>query len=185
MIFLGKWIARWCACALTLAAAGVLAAPGDDIKVLLEQGKAAEAYAEGKKYPDQLGEPGFDFYFGIAAIDAGHAGEGVLALERYLLNFPDNISARLHVARGYYVLGDDARAREEFDALQKLNPPEDVAATIQQFLDSIRLRESRYSLTTGGYVELGIGSDSNVNAGASSSTAQISPGANNFFAGAV
>src|SRR5438045_1028911 len=88
-----------------------MAAPADDVKVLLDQGKAAEAYALGKKYPQELGNPAFDFFFGVAAVDAGHAGEGVLALERYITNFPDNQTARLELARAYFVLGDDARAR--------------------------------------------------------------------------
>src|SRR5512141_2161811 len=97
--------------AIVSFAPALLAAPGDDVKTLLEQGKAADAYAEGKKHPEQLGDPAFDFFFGVAAIDAGHPGEGVLALERYLLNFPDNVSARLQLARGYFQLGDDAQAR--------------------------------------------------------------------------
>src|SRR3990172_1342356 len=114
--------------ALLLAAApySLLAAPADEIKALLDQGNSAEAYALAKKYPNELGSPGFDLYFGIAAIDTGHAGEGVLALERYIANFPANQSARLELARGYFVLGDDARAREEFDAVRKTNPPADV-----------------------------------------------------------
>jgi hypothetical protein len=145
-------------------------AVGDDVKALVESGKAAEAYDLGKKSPDAYGDPLFDFYFGIAAVDTGHAGDGVLALERYLLNFPDNVSARLQLARGYFVLGEDARAREEFEALQKLNPPADVATTIQRFLDAIRLRETRYTLSTGGYVELGYGHDTNVNSGVANSS---------------
>jgi hypothetical protein len=151
--------------ALLLASMAAIAAPSDDVKALVEQGKAGEAYALGKKNAAQFGDPGFDFYFGIAAVDSGHAGEGVLALERYLLNYPDNVSARLQLARGYYSLGEDARAREEFEALQKLNPPADVAATIARFLDAIRLRESRYLLSAGAYLDLGGGNDSNVNGG--------------------
>ena len=144
------------------------AAPADDIKALLDQGSAAAAYAEGKRHPGQLGDPAFDFYFGIAAIDAGHPGEGVLALERYLLNFPDNVSARLQLARGYFVLGDDAQARAEFEEVRKLGPPADVLAGVNRYLDAIRLRETRYSPGTGAFVELGIGWDSNVNAGPAS-----------------
>jgi len=146
----------------------LLAAPADEIKALLDQGNSAEAYALAKKYPNELGSPGFDLYFGIAAIDTGHAGEGVLALERYIANFPGNQSARLELARGYFVLGDDARAREEFDAVLKTDPPAGVQANIQRFMDAIRARESRYQTTTGFYVEAGIGVDSNVNAGVGS-----------------
>lgn len=144
------------------------AAPADDIKLMLEQGKAAAAYALGAKNPDLLGQPAFDFYFGVAAIDSGHAGEGVLALERYVTNFPDNLTARLELARGYFVLGDDLRAREEFDLVLKAQPPAAVRANIDRFLDAIRSRESRYKTSAGLYIEAGFGTDSNVNGGVGS-----------------
>lgn len=147
---------------------GAQAAPADDVKSLLDQGKPAEAYALGKQFPDQLGSPAFDFHFGIAAIDAGHAGEGVLALERYVTNFPDNQAGRLELARGYFVLGDDARAREEFDLVSKANPPPAVQANVQRFMDAIRARESRYQTTAALYAEVGVGYDSNVNGGVGS-----------------
>ena len=157
--------------ALLLAAAlpfFAYAAPADDLKALLDQGKAADAYALGKKHPDQLGNPAFDFYFGIAAVDAGHAGEGVLALERYIANFPDNMQARLELARAYFVLGDNARAREEFDIVQKANPPAGVQANIQRFKDAIRAREATYQTTAGFFAEIGGGYDSNVSGGVGS-----------------
>ena len=144
-----------------------MAAPADDVKALAQAGRAADAYALGKQHPDAMGDPAFDFFFGIAAIDSGHAGDGVLALERYVLVFPDNTSARLQLARGYFALGEDSRAREEFEELRKLNPPADVAATLDRFLDAIRLRETRYTASSGAYLEFGIGSDSNVNSGVS------------------
>lgn len=149
------------------------AAPADEIKKLMEAGRAADAYALGRNHPEALGDPAFDFYFGIAAIDTGRAGEGVLALERYLLNFPDNVSARLQLARGYFALGEDARAREEFNALLRLNPPADVVATIDRYLDAIRLRETRYRTSAAAFVEAGIGYDSNVNSGISSANVTL------------
>lgn len=140
------------------------AAPANDVQELLKQGKDKEAYEVGKKTPEALGTPLFDFYFGIAALNAGVPGEGVLALERYLLQFPDNRSAQFQVARGYYILGEDERARQEFSNLV-------VGATgaerdnINQFLDAIRSRESRYKPTSTAFVEIGAGSDSNINSG--------------------
>lgn len=143
------------------------AAPVDDIKTRLEQGLHREAYDIGKAAPDALGTPLFDFYFGIAALNAGAPGEGVLALERYVLQFPDNRSALFQLARGYFILGDDARAREEFTGLMAgASGPE--RAHIEQFLDAIRTRESRYKPSASAFVELGAGHDSNVNSGIAS-----------------
>jgi hypothetical protein len=149
------------------------AAPADEIKALMGQGKAVEAYNWGKQYPDQLGDPQFDFYFGVAAIDAGHAGDGVLALERYLLTFPGSNEARLELARGYFVLGDLVRAREEFEDVRKRDPPASVITTIDRYLDGIRARESRYTPSSLVYVEAGIGFDSNVNGGVGSSSLNL------------
>jgi hypothetical protein len=157
-----------------LAASGLsCAAPADEVKALLDRGDAAGAYALGKKHPDQLGNAVFDFHFGVAAIDSGHAGEGVLALERYVVNFPGNLNARLELARGYFVMGDDQRAREEFDAVMKTKPPAAVAANIERFLDALRSRESAYRTTAGLFVEAGYGYDSNVNGGVSSANINL------------
>jgi hypothetical protein len=133
----------------------------EEIKALLDHGNAAAAYRFGKSHPDEMGNPSFDFYFGIAAIDSGHSGEGVLALERYTLNFPDNLSARLELARGYFVLADDQRAREEFYAVLETNPPAPVKANINKFLDAMNSRESQYRTTANGIVETGFGYDTN------------------------
>ncbi len=148
-----------------LASAG----PGDELKALLEQGKAAEAYDQGQAGNSHFGDPVFDFYFGVAAIESGHPSEGILALERYLLNFPQNGNARLELARGYFAIGDDQRAREEFNAVL---PGAEGAqrAAIERYLDAIRERESRYKKTAGLFVEAGIGLDSNVNGGVGNSS---------------
>ena len=150
---------------LLIVPCAVSASVDDDVKALVEAGKSAEAYRLGASNPQNLGNPGFDFYFGIAAIDAGHAGQGVLALERFLLNFPENDRARLELARGYFVLQEDARAREELEAVRAKSPPAEVIATIDRYLEAIRAREGRFKTTSRFYVEAGIGSDSNVNGG--------------------
>lgn len=153
--------------------ASASAASVDDLRSLLSAGRPAEAYAAGRGTPEAFGTPDFDFLFGVAAIDSGHAGEGVLALERFTLAFPDVPAGRLELARGYFVLGEDARAREEFEEALKRNPPDDARATIQRYLDAIRLRESRYTTTTGIWVEAGMGHDSNVNAGVSGASVKL------------
>jgi len=150
-------------------------APSDEVRSLLEQNKVKEAYQLGRASPDQLGDPAFDFFYGIAAIDAGHAGEGVLALERYILTYPNNGDARFQLARGYFVLGEDQRARDEFEALLP-NSAGDQKVAIERYLEAIRTRESRYQPTANVYVEAGLGVDTNINAGLSGGATPQIPG---------
>ena len=154
------------ALALSLAT-GAAAAPADELRKLLEQGKHEEAYRIAKTTPLELGNPAFDFYFGVAAVNSGKASEGVLALERYLLNFPDSQTARLELARGYFLLKDDGRARDEFDAILATKPPADISKVIGDYLAVINARDARHKTTYAFSIELGGGRDSNVQSGVS------------------
>lgn len=160
---------------LLLFNSGAWAASGDEIRSLMEQNKPQDAYRLGRASPHMLGDPAFDFFYGIAAIDAGHAGEGVLALERYILSYPDNRDARFQLARGYFILGEDQRARDEFEALLPGSAGEQKVA-VERHLDAIRARESRYQPTAKAYVEAGIGVDTNINAGLTNGVTPMIPG---------
>lgn len=161
---LKRWSGLVVLLALTASAAVSAQAtdPVADMKALLEQGKAEAAWQVGRRNAEQLGTPAFDLWFGIAAINAGKASEGVLALERLLFASPDNDTARLELARGYFLLGEDARARDEFEFLLTRKPPPAVARTIAEYLDALAARAGRFKSVLNGYVELGGGHDSNV-----------------------
>jgi hypothetical protein len=147
-------------------AATAQGAPLDDLRALVEAGSAAEAYSAFCADPDISARPReFDLWCGVAAVDLGRAGEGVLALERYVLQFPDDTRARLELARAYFYAGDNVRAREEFEAVAKEQPPPDVQAGIDRYLAALEAREGRYRTRTTAYVEAGAGYDSNANAG--------------------
>lgn len=156
---------RLLAVGLALVAPLAQAASPGELKALLDQGKADEAYRAGRSTPDQLGNPEFDLVYGVAAVDSGHSSQGVLALERFLLRFPDHEGARLALARGYFNLGEDARAREEFEAALAGNPPPAAVAAIEEYLAAIRARAARYEPTAMAYFMLGAGHDSNPAAG--------------------
>ena len=147
--------------------------PADELKTLLEQGKAQEAYQQGLRFENQLGSPRFDFFFGVAAINSGQPSVGVLALERYLLNFPDNDNARLELARGYFMIGDDARSRDEFEAMLLRKPAADVTKVVREYLDAIKARASKYSTTYSFYLELGGGHDTNPVSGVADATISL------------
>jgi hypothetical protein len=89
----------------------------------------------------------------------------VLALERYILLYPTHEAARLELARGYFLMGDDARAREEFELAAAAKPSPAASQVIAEHLAAIRARESRYKRTFNAHVEIGGGYDSNPRAG--------------------
>ena len=154
------------ATAILLASAAASAAPLDDLRALVESGRSEEAYAAFCADPDVTTRPrGFDLWCGVAAVDLGRAGEGVLSLERYVLEFPDDLRGRLELARAYFQAGDNVRAREEFESVAKTNPPPDVQAGIDRYLAALEAREGRYRTRTSAYLETGAGYDSNANAG--------------------
>lgn len=173
-----KWSGVLPALALSLCMSGYVQAAGfnvSEIEALLKQGKAEQAYEIALKFRDQLeGEARYDFYYGVAAIDSGHISEGVFALERVVLAFPRDDRARLELARGYYLLNEFSRARQEFERVLDHKPPAAVAANIEKFLNVIRLREASYRSTSSAYVELAMGTDSNIN-GAPADASFISP----------
>jgi hypothetical protein len=140
------------------------AAPVDDLRAAVEDGRSAAAYAAYcAGAADRPAE--FDLWCGVAAVDIGRPGEGVLALERFVLQFPDDVRARLELARAYFYARDDIRARQEFETVARLKPPAEVQAGINRFLDALSVREARYRGRKLFYLEVGGGYDSNANAG--------------------
>lgn len=134
------------------------------LKIMTDQGQSEEAYQLASPWVTELeGQPLFDFYYGIAAVDSGHAGEGVMALERVLLVHPDNDRVRLEYARGMYMLEDNDTAKAEFTRVLDSNPPKSVAIKIRRYLDLIAKREELYKTTYLAYVQGTVGYDSNLN----------------------
>ena len=151
-----------------LAATGVAlsasAAPVDDLRMQVEAGQSAAAYASFCASTDDRPAE-FDLWCGIAAVDVGRPGEGVLALERYVLQFADDARARLELARAYFYAGDNVRSRQEFEAVAQQKPPAEVQAGIDRYLAALSLRDARSRGHRLFYVETGAGYDSNANAG--------------------
>lgn len=134
------------------------------LEALVEEGSYPDAYDLASEYVgEHAGDPRFDFYYGIAAVETDHLNEGIFALERVLIAQPGSDRARLELARAYFLQGDDRRARREFLTVQAHEPPADVDAQIERYLLAIQRRADQYETTVSGYLELGGGYDSNVN----------------------
>jgi tetratricopeptide (TPR) repeat protein len=137
-----------------------------DLRRLVDAGQFDAAFKQATTQAALQGSPHYDFLLGVAAVNSGHLAQGVLALERHLAVVPANDRARLDLAKGYYELGDYYRARQEFEFVLRYSPPKDVQVNIQKYLDAMQTREvitSRASSRS--YIEVGLGKDSNVNAG--------------------
>jgi len=135
-----------------------------EMQRLIESGQAEAAYQLALPYRSAYeGFALFDFYYGWAALDSGHLDEGVFALSRVVMQQPDNGRARLELARGFFLTGENARARQEFETVLGQAPPTGVRSNVQRFLDAIALRESTYLPSGDAYAQVSLGYDSNIN----------------------
>jgi len=136
---------------------------------LVDAGEYDKAYELAQENAAQRsGQPLFDFYYGVAAVETNKLSEGIFALERALIQRPGFDQARLELGRAYFMQGDDRRARREFEAVRAHDPPAEVAQKIERYLLAIQRRADEYETTVSGYVEAGGGYDSNVNSATSS-----------------
>ncbi|WP_428034552.1 surface lipoprotein assembly modifier [Amphritea sp.] len=141
------------------------------IKELLDAGRFNEAYDLSMSYLQRYeGNPEFDFQYGVAAIDSGNVSEGVFALERVAFSDPQNPLVRLELARGYYLLQQTDKARQLFEQVLLLDPPDNVRIRIAQYLDLIAKKQSLPATHVKSFVELWRGYDSNINTGPESQT---------------
>lgn len=155
--------------------------PLRDAEALIKNGNPAAAYTLLKPLEfERSGEIRFDYLFGIAALDSGHADKATLAFERVLTMDPNFAGARLDMARAYYQLGDLPRAKTEFETVLGQNPPELAKATIQKYLDAIASHEQAKKTRLSAYVEGVAGHDSNI---ANSSTQTFTFAANSPWGG--
>ncbi|MCV6588602.1 MAG: MtrB/PioB family outer membrane beta-barrel protein [Marinobacterium sp.] len=136
----------------------------DQLRQLSEQGQSQLLWQQASKMEAELaGDPQFDFYYGMAAVDTGHADEGVMALERVLLHYPENDRVRLEYARGLYLIGDNEMAERAFQQVLEREPPDAVAIRINRYLKQIELRQKQYLSHWSFYAQAGLGYDSNLN----------------------
>jgi tetratricopeptide (TPR) repeat protein len=148
-----------------LIAGGAAAAPLDDMRRLVDSSQFEQAVMLAQRHPELIGDVHFDFLYGVAAVSAGRVPEGLLALERHLAAVPANDRARLELARGYFMIGEYARARSEFEFVLRYNPTPGTRRTIETFLNAMQLRGTEMQGSARLYVDAGIGYDTNVNLG--------------------
>ncbi|HET7765629.1 MAG TPA: tetratricopeptide repeat protein [Burkholderiales bacterium] len=103
---------------------------------LSRSGKPNEAYELLLSHEDTyIGTIEFDYALGRAALDSGRPDKATLALSRVLALDPAHAGASIDLGRAYLALGDIPRARSTFRNLLSLDPPPQIRAQLQAFLD--------------------------------------------------
>jgi tetratricopeptide (TPR) repeat protein len=118
---------------------------------------------------ERAGNIEYDYLLAITALDAGDPQQAVFALERVLAVNPNYLQARAEIARAYTQLGERENAKREFQNVLSANPPDAVKQTIDRLLSALIANGRRLS----GYLELGLGTDSNVNSATGNSQVSL------------
>jgi tetratricopeptide (TPR) repeat protein len=105
-------------------------------EALSQSGKPNEAYELLLSHEDTyIGTVEFDYALGRAALDSGQPDKATLALSRVLALDPAHAGASIDIGRAYLALGDLPRARSTFQKLLSLDPPPEIRAQLQAYLD--------------------------------------------------
>ena len=160
---------RWLLAAVWVVCSGAVCAQDavlSQARSLMARNQAAAAYELLKPLENErAGNPAYDYLLGIAALDSGRYTEAVFALERVLAVEPGHVLARAEIARALTQLGEVEAARREFETVRTQRIPPEAAETIQKYLDAIEQIQAGTRTTVSGYLEFGLGHDTNVNSG--------------------
>ncbi len=140
----------------------VKADPINNLSDLIQQKRYQEAFDIGLGHQELIGNPEFDYYFAIAAIDSAHPALGIVTLERLLTLYPENDQARLELARGYFLSGNYEKAKIEFNKILQKNIPDSLKYTIFKYLDDIKQHDPVSRTVKNGYLNVSVGESSNV-----------------------
>jgi tetratricopeptide (TPR) repeat protein len=165
------------AAAIVSLAAGVLhAAPLDDAKQLLRQGKAEQAMALLDAHlAEMAANVEYNYMLGIAALDAGKPGMAALAFERALAIEPNHPQARAELARALIALTEFDAARAELLQVKQAPLPPEVATRVDDLLAQLDraiegAAEDTGAIKFSGFIEGEFGFDSNINTAANSNS---------------
>ena len=161
------WVGcMWC---LVIAPTYAIAAdtqsnpPYQQAELLIQSGDYEAAYQVLLPLEQQFaGNLDFDMLLGNAAVESGHYTQGMFALERVLAIEPNHQLARAKIAKAHFFLGEVASSKTEFSYLLNQNPSAETARAIEKYLSAID-KAMGLSTTYHGFLETGLGWDSNVN----------------------
>lgn len=142
---------------------------------LLKSGRAEEAYL--LLEPMELtgaGDQVYDYLLGTAALESNRPSKASFVYERILAVAPNYIGVRADMGRAYLALGDYGRAKIEFESVLAIqNLPPDLRSAVEQYARAAESRTQNQRTTGLGYIELGVGADTNIGSATALSAIRI------------
>ena len=107
-------------CCLAIAGENVFAEDFTHVENLLNTKQYSKAWQQLQNLKESEGDPKYDYLYGVAAFGVGDYKQAVFALDRVTVVSPNDVNARLYLARTYYKLNNHQAARKQLRELQKL-----------------------------------------------------------------
>jgi hypothetical protein len=107
------------------------------------------------------------YFLGLAKLDSGDADGAIVELKASLRINPALAQARAELGRAYLYTGNYLAAHSAFDQVRRANPPADVLASIERFVEGVHGEVNAGRKRFRGSVTVGMGHDSNVNSATS------------------
>jgi tetratricopeptide (TPR) repeat protein len=133
-------------------------------EALTKSGKAEQAYLLLEPLEvDGAGDLVYDYLLGTAALESNRPSKATFVYERILAVAPNYVGVRADMGRAYFALGDFGRAKIEFETVLAFqNIPQDLRGTVEQYVKAAEARTQNKRTIASGYVEFGIGRDTNI-----------------------
>jgi outer membrane protein len=151
-------------CVVPAAQAQISQSVLEQADALIKAGKAEAAYQLLEPLEIQgAGDPVYDYLLGTSALDSNRPSKATFVYERILAVTPDYVGIRADMGRAYFALGDFGRAKIEFETVLTFqNLPQDLRATVEQYVKAAESRAQDKATVFNGYAEFGLGHDTNI-----------------------
>lgn len=109
------------------------------------------------------GDQVYDYLLGTAALESNRPSKASFVYERILAVTPSYIGVRADMGRAYMALGDYGRAKIEFESVLSIQSlPPDLRSSVERYAKAAEARAQNKRTVGTGYVEVGVGSDTNI-----------------------
>ena len=132
-------------------------------EAMVQAGRYAEAFQLLEPLEDKLaGDLRYDYLLARSALETRNPSRASFIYERILAVEPNYAGVRLEMGRAYFMLGDYARAKLEFETLLSFpNLPPDLRQQATIYAKAVEDQLAGKRTVGFGYIEYGLGYDSN------------------------